>query len=456
MGGCWSASRNEKVITANKKKRDEQKSTLPDLNSYKNDDNNKDNKDNKSANNESLISQKISKRNTNENFTNPDILINYLYKGKSEFEQIFKTKDNISNLFDILLEKKSKYSEYDLITSENINLSTKLNEKIGTIFPDTENAEVTMEYLGLDIASDIKEEYEKYFQVIGTILFDLGENIGILIYNIKENSFTAEIIKDKRLYKFNHLSSICNGNNILYISGGDDKNNNSGKAKPIKDFCCIDLFSKNIEELVNLKIARCWHSMLYVPKKYIFIIGGNTLDVELFDIKKGEISIDSKMNEIRNECTLIVMNNSILYTFCGISPDGSFITTVEKCNLRQKERSWSYVNYSTADNTLFEGCYYISHFFSDTSLILFAANEGDKNEFSNILFDIEDEENPTISYYEGENKIIDVVPEKIFYPIENNNAAMIPLITTMAKIYLIDENGKLNIENYQNALKDIV
>ena len=57
---------------------------------------------------------------------------------KTEFEQLFKTKDNISNLFDVLLEKKSKYAEYDLIANDKISLSTKLNEKIGDIFPQTE------------------------------------------------------------------------------------------------------------------------------------------------------------------------------------------------------------------------------------------------------------------------------------------------------------------------------
>ena len=65
------------------------------------------------------------------------------------------------------------------------------------------------------------------------------------------------------------------------------------------------------------------------------------------------------------------MNNSVLYAFCGISPEGSFLTTVEKCNLRQKDRSWSYVNYAMADNTIFGECFYIGHFFSDSSIILF-------------------------------------------------------------------------------------
>ena len=465
MGMCCTATtKPNRIIQANKisKNNEENNKNIKDSNNLidtesKEKEKEKEKEKNNSNDNDSLInSQNISKKNSSENFQNSDIIINYLFKGKSEFEQVFKTKDNISNLFDILLEKKSKYSEYDLITNDNLNLSSKLNEKIGKIFPDTENAEVTMKYLGLDIAEDIKEEYEKSFQVIGTLLFDLGENLGILLYNVKDKSFTAEIIKNNKLNKFNHLSSLCNCNNILYISGGDENNNYSGKAKSINDFCCVDLFSKNVDELCNLNVSRCWHSMLFIPNKYIFIVGGNTLDVELYDIKKNEIKIDSKMNEIRNESTLFVMNNSILYAFCGMSPEGIFLTTVEKCNLRQKERSWSYVNYSTADNTLFEGCYYVGHFFSDSSLILFASNESDKNEFSNILFDIEDEDNPSISYYQGENKILDVVPEKIFYPVENNNSIMIPLIGTMAKIYTIDENGKLCVENFPDAMKDIV
>ena len=312
-----------------------------------------------------------------------------------------------------------------------------------------------MKYLGLDISDDVKSDYESSHEVIGTPLFNLGENFGVIIYSVRDNNLKAEIIKNKKLAKFSQLSSICNMKNLLFISGGDEKKNNSGNTKPINLFCSIDLLNTSkIEELPSLNTPRCFHSMIYIPKKYIFIVGGGTLDVELYDVKKKEISFDSKMNEMRNESTLFVMNNTFLYAFCGISPDGSFLTTVEKCNLRQNERSWSFVNYNTADNTLFEECYYIGHFFSDTSLILFASNEGDKNEFSNILFDLEDEENPTISYYEAD-RIFDVVPEKIFHQIGDNNAVMLPLISSEAKVYKIDEAVKLNVEKFPDAMKDV-
>ena len=450
MGICTSVSRGNKTIQAkNLPKKIENEENTNEENKIN------DREKNENKNNDSLISDKNSKEKLDEKEDYPDIIISYLSKGKTEFEQTFKTKDNVSNLFDILLEKKSKYEEYDLIANDKISLLSKLNEKIGNIFPKTEKGEVTMKYLGLDISNDLKSDYESSHEVIGTPLFNLGENFGVLIYNVRDNTLKAEIIKNKKLSKFNQLSSICNMKNILYISGGDEKKNNSGKTKPINLFCSIDLLNTSkIEDLPELKIARCFHSMIYVPKKYIFIIGGGTPDVELYDVKKKEISFDSKMNEMRNESTLFIMNNTFLYAFCGISPDGSFLTTVEKCNLRQNERSWSFVNYSTADNTLFEECYYIGHFFSDTSLILFASNEGDKNEFSNILFDLEDEENPTISYYEAD-RIFDVVPEKIFHQIGDNNAVMLPLISSEAKVYKIDEAVKLNVEKFPDAMKDV-
>ena len=451
MGCCTAINRPNKIIQANKMSNAKNDLNLNSTSEKKEEINNKEDK-----NNASLISEKNSnEKEEKDNY--PDIIITYMFNGKSEFEQTFKTKDNISNLFDILLEKKSKYAEYDLIVNDKISLSTKLNEKIGSIFPETVKAEVNMLYLGLDISDDIKSEYENNTEVIGSPLYNLGENFGVLIYFIKDNIFRAEIIKNKKLSKFNHLSSVCNMNNVLFISGGDEQKNNTGKTKPINLFYSIDLLKTNkIEELPSLNTPRCFHSMIYIPKKYIFIVGGGTLDVELYDVKKKEISIDSQMKETRNESTLFVMNNSFLYAFCGISPEGAFLSTVEKCNLRQKERSWSYVNYAMADNTMFGECFYIGHFFSDSSIILFASNEGDNNEYSNILFDIEYEDSPTISYYEGDNKINDVVPEKIFHPVGDGNAIMIPLVGTTAKIYKIDEAIKLNVENFPEALKDIV
>mgnify|MGYP003571391981 CR=1 FL=1 len=388
--------------------------------------------------------------NEKKKFSNPDIIISYLNNGKTEFQEVFKTNDNISSLFDILLMKKSKYAQYDLIANEELSLSSKLNEKIGIIFPNTENVEVKMIYIGLDLSDDMRTYYENHNLAIGMPLFNTKESFDLLIFHKETKNFTTEVIKNNKLLKFNNLSSICNGKSVLYISGGDSHN----KSKPIDLFISINLLNiKSINELPKLNIARARHSMIFIPKKYIFIVGGGTNEVELYNIEKNSIEIDSKMNETRNECTLFIMNNTTLYAFCGVSPDGSFLSTVERCNLKQKDRLWSYVNYTTADNTLFEECFYVGSFFSETSLILFSASEDEKNEFSSILFDIEYEDNPTINYYESGGRITDTIPEKVFHPIDQNTSIMIPCVKNVCKLYRINDDLKLNSEFCPDVLK---
>ena len=466
MGGiCTSVNKKNKVIEA--KRENSQKSINTDNNNSI--DRHEDGKDNKNEekninSNRSKDSDMISDdedenrgnkknnkpENDKNNFSNPDILISYLDNGKTEFQEVFKTNDNISSLFDILLEKKSKYAQYDLIANEELSLSSKLNEKIGTIFPNTENVDVKMIYIGLDLSDDVKTFYENHNAAIGIPLFNSKEGFDLLIFHKQSKNFTTEVIKNNKLSKFNNLSSICNGKNILYLSGGDNHN----KSKPIDLFISIDLLNiKSINELPKLNIARAHHSMIFIPKKYIFIVGGGTNEVELYNIEKNSIEIDSKMNETRNECTLFIMNNTTLYAFCGVSPDGSFLSTVERCNLKQKDRLWSLVNYTTADNTLFEECFYVGSFFSETSLILFSASEDEKNEFSSILFDVEDEENPTLNYYESGGRIIDNIPEKVFHPIDQNTSIVIPLIKNVCKLYKINDDLKLNSEFFPDVLK---
>ena len=175
MGICTSVSRKSKVIEANQmNKKDFDINTNSAAFNKENSNNNQENKTNGSLISDKNSDEKDIKSPEKEKNNYPDILINYMSNGKLELEQIFKTEDKVSNLFDILLEKKSKYAEYDLIANDKVSLLDKINEKISTIFPNTENAEVNMIYLGLDISDDVKSEYESSFDVIGTPLYDLG------------------------------------------------------------------------------------------------------------------------------------------------------------------------------------------------------------------------------------------------------------------------------------------
>ena len=73
----------------------------------------------------------------------------------------------------------------------------------------------------------------------------------------------------------------------MFISGGEDESNsNQGQNLFIK-INLEEIASKelNYSSLISLKYKRYWHSMIFIPEKYIYIIGGpGTKETELYDI----------------------------------------------------------------------------------------------------------------------------------------------------------------------------
>ena len=154
-----------------------------------------------------------------------EIIFKIINKDKEYTEKV-KSSEKISFLFALIEKyKENKNSEYDLIYNEDISLSSKLTEDIGSVFKEEENVTLNMLYMGLNISFDIKKDYESSNTLIGQPLFDLGGNIGLLIYHKTENNFTSEIVKSEKLLKYNHLSAFCNCNSNLYICGGESKEN---------------------------------------------------------------------------------------------------------------------------------------------------------------------------------------------------------------------------------------
>ena len=386
-----------------------------------------------------------------------------------EYTEKVKSSEKISYLFTLISKyKKKKYSEYDLITDEededgHISLSSKLNDEIGLVFPNKETVVLKMLYLGLEISLDVKNDYEVTTTLVGEPLFDLGGNVGLLIFHKYEHSFTSEILKNQKLSKYNHLSSYCNCKNVLYICGGESQENKgTNNRNYISDFTQVDLFNtESINELPNLEEPRAWHSMIFIPNKYIFIVGGDTRVVEIFDIEKKKLSPDSEMNEIRNECTLFCLNDSILYAFSGVAKNGNYLKNIEKCNLRHGKREWTLIecNEKSAD---FQDCFYISCFNNKSSIILFAANENENYSYDSLIFEVkedennaEEEEDHSLKVFNTEEKLIDVCPEKMFHPISNNSSVLIPLTGNTVTLYSVSSDMKLEKKLFPDALKKI-
>ncbi len=436
MGGaCTSANKNKKIKSNQKE-------------DQKNENENEEKKEEKKE-------SEIKKENEKE-LINREITFKIINKDQ-EFTEKVKSSEKISHLFTLIAKyKTNKNSEYDLIYDEDVSLASKLTEDIGEIFKTEENVTLNMLYMGLNISFDIKKDYEASNTLIAQPLFDLGGNIGLLIYHKSENKFTSEIVKSEKLLKYNHLSAFCNCNSNLYICGGESKENiGTNNRNFIPDFTKIDLFSpETINELPNLENPRAWHSMIFIPPKYIFIVGGDTKSVELFDIERQKVTLDSELNEIRNECTLFCLNDSILYAISGININGNYVKSIEKCNLRAAEREWKMVKLKKSEIEI-QNCYYISSFGENSSsVILLAANENENHNYDSLIFE-DGEEEGVLKQFNSNIKITDVCQDKSFHPLNDKKSIYIPLISYSVTAYIIGNDLKLEKKSFPDALKQI-
>ena len=148
---------------------------------------------------------------------------------------------------------------------------------------------------------------------IGKLCFD---PLTLFVYDSKKNSFHVQKF-DLSLNNFeelNNTSSCCNGDNKLFVSGG---NTNTGEI--INKLWTFDLDDYSVEEPFEIE-GKTNHSMIYIlhkSKKYIFFVGGNTEKVFYFDIETKTINPWGKLKKKRIEPALIKVN-TYLYAFDNI------------------------------------------------------------------------------------------------------------------------------------------
>ena len=212
----------------------------------------------------------------------------------------------------------------------------------------------------------------------------------------------------------------------------------------------IDLSKVNkgniqMRQLPNLLEPRTWHSMIYIPNKYIFIVGGNdNKNVELYNMENNTIQKDSELNEARSECTLCMVNDYYLYAFCGFLLHQTFVNTIERCNLRRRNRNWEIVNYTLGNNINFNPSFFGVGYLKD-KIILIGGNENPEEKNQNYIVTCGD--NSKEDYIEEFNlseKFINVYREKLFIPINENTSINIPLISNYPQVFYLDnEQGTI-------------
>ena len=342
--------------------------------------------------------------------------------------------------------------DYDFYDSNDVLINDKINEEISKIFNIKKEILINIKQASLKLSKDNRTFISNNTSLIGTLTFNFSSSLGIFIYNTKTKQILSEEFSIENyplLGHINNFTSFCNAKNSLYISGGEDeKNNNQGQDLFIK----INLEEIKPNELIYsnlnpLKYKRYWHSMIFIPEKYIYIVGGpGTKETELYDIENDVMISFEPLNYERCEPSLILVNNKYLYCICGFQFNNNFIDTIEKCNLYKRERKWEIVNYqiksgeyNVIDRSLIVSFFGVSYI--NNNIILIGDRENNKVINPNYLLKPNDEDIDIIEeygYIEVEN--VRLFSEKFFIPINENESVALPFKKGDAKILLLNNN----------------
>jgi len=402
--------------------------------------------------------------------------LNDLDKNKIYEENI----DGDTKLFELLKHFDLRENcDFFLEFENNIKIGTeKISETFENIIAEVFNKnipeiiEMKYTYRGLNIPENsIMDSYIESSKIIGTAILDNQDLFSIITYERDQDKITPYSYKRKdneELIKFNLFTAFCNAKGNLYFSGGENEQTYDPDKTFTKynDFFYIDLSKLNenkdkiiINELPNLIESRTWHSMIYVPYDYIFIVGGsNTKSVEIYNMKTNTITKDSELNEFRSECTLCLVNNIYLYAFCGFLIHQEFNLTIEKCNLLKEERKWEYVNLPEKKDFNLKPSFFGVSYFKNDEILLIGGNDNGDNIHFDYLYKIgknEEEKDDIEEFNCNLNEVnSSIFRDKLFMPIGNNKSVNIPLIIGEdIKVFILDtENGKISTQSYGETL----
>ena len=339
---------------------------------------------------------------------------------------------------------------------------------IEEIYNNNEPEIVKMKYIykGLDITENAIQSYIENNTIIGNAILDNTETFGIITYDTNNKSLNSFSYKRSEYPELTYLTiftAYCNAKNCLYFSGGEKEMSyeNEEISEKYDEFFCLDLteLKNNENQLIlnqigKLNDPRTWHSMIYVPNKYIFIVGGsNTKSVELYDIEQKKLTKDSELNEIRCECTLCLVNNMYLYAFCGFIPQKDYNNSIERCNLFKENRSWEKIDTIERCKIKFNPSFFAISYYQKNDLILIGGNDQGEAERADYIYKIAKEENEKDEIEEYKFDLQDKVSifkDKLFVPTLDNKAINIPLIIAdEIKVVIFDrENGEVNTNDF--------
>jgi len=288
----------------------------------------------------------------------------------------------------------------------------------------------------------------------------------ILVFNKKINKlFTLfynledEDLKD--LKNFSNFSGYCNAKNKLYISGGEsasykspanttnnNSNNITNEKRILNMFYSIDMETGKIERLKDLLDPRVWHSMIYVPDNYIFLVGGlENRTVDVYDIKKNTFSRENNLNEPRFESTLCCVNSEYLYAFYGYLHQQNYSDSIERLPFHVNARKWELLSLKEGSIPILTRFFGVS-LVSDSKVLILGGNTTNSEDVNNPqnMGNMSNYSNKVLTYDFNTNSITNaqdfkfefLIGEKFFFEVQLNKYLMFTL-NDQTSAYLFNE-----------------
>ena len=320
----------------------------------------------------------------------------------------------------------------------------------------------------------LSKNMEEY--IINNIIFigkPILNELGYYIY--KKDTSQLKLVKiseyeipiNIKMKFFQRICTYCNANNYLFIYEGTNLVNNTFTSRYTlkssinfndKIFLKINLINEEIN-IISIKFPRrVLHSMIFIPEKYIFIIGGKykkeLKDVLIYKIKKDNHTYEKYPYLLPYgllEPSLIMINNKYLYAFenskekfnvvkCDISIISPFEDIKIKNEKQIEQKFFGVVPKIENNRILFLG----GQFLNLTNNLYPKNYEFDYNTNELILTNIN---------YENFDFI-----EKTFIPIEKNNYLQITEFRlndkNIPKIIIYgDKNKSVKIINEEEKIK---
>ena len=213
------------------------------------------------------------------------------------------------------------------------NYKVSMEDQISTLLPmDDESKNI---YQGSDINSkniDLSHLNDQYTEIMGKPFFEPFE---ILCFYKSQRKFrmlryNKNLVNKTEIANFNKTSAFCNGWNHLYISGGEGCSDK---------FWDINLKKNLIHDPIQIPPKKC-HSMIYIPKKIVFIVGGNNSDTYYYNLKEKKLVNWGKLNMIRIEPALQIVKNK-LYCIDSIKNLNTF--SFEMTDLTANKGKWKII-----------------------------------------------------------------------------------------------------------------